>query len=44
MQNNWQSFKWVLHLLPQKAQKIACFVIYLNIINIFFEKNDMCIL
>ena len=28
--------KGVLHLLPQKAPKLACFVLYLKIINIFF--------
>ena len=32
------AFKGVLHLLPQKVQKLACFVLYLKIINIFFEK------
>ena len=35
--------KEVLHLLPQKAQKLACFVLYLKIINIFL-KNNRCIL
>ena len=28
-----------LHLLPQKAPKLACFVLYLKIINIFL-RND----
>ena len=36
-------FKGVLHLLPQKAPKLACFVLYLKIINIFW-KNNICIL
>ena len=35
--------KGVLHLLPQKASKLACFVLYLKIINIFW-KNNICIL
>ena len=35
--------KGVLHLLPQKAPKLACFVFYLKIINIFL-KNNICIL
>ena len=35
--------KGVLHLLPQKAQKIACVVLYLKIRNIFL-KNNICIL
>ena len=35
--------KGVLHLLPQKAPKLACFVLYLKIINIFL-KNNICIL
>ena len=29
--------KGVLHLLPQKAPKLACFVLYLKIINIFLK-------
>ena len=33
-----KSFKGVLHLLPWKAPKLARFVFYLKIINIFFEK------
>ena len=33
----------LLHLLPQKAPKLACFVLYLKILNIFL-KNDICIL
>ena len=33
-------FKGVLHLLPKKAPKLACFVRYLKIINIFL-KNDI---
>ena len=37
------SIKGVLHLLPQKAPKLACFVFYLEIINIFL-KNNICIL
>ena len=36
-------FKGILHLLPQIAQKLACFVLYLKIINIFL-KNNICIL
>ena len=32
------SFKGVLHLLPQKAPKLACFVLYLKIIYIFLKK------
>ena len=28
-------FMGVLHLLPQKAPKLACFVLYLKMINIF---------
>ena len=35
--------KGVLHPLPQKAQKLTCFVLYLKITNIFL-KNDICIL
>ena len=35
--------KGVLHLLPQKTLKLACFVLYLKIINIFL-KNDIYIL
>ena len=35
--------KGVLHLLPQKAPKLACFVLCLKIINIFL-KNDICML
>ena len=31
-------FKGALHLQPQKAPKLACFVLYLKIINIFFWK------
>ena len=31
--------KGVLHLLPQKAPKLACFVRYLKIINIFLKNN-----
>ena len=42
MINNLQ-FKGVLHLLPQKAQKLVCFVLHLKIINIFL-KNNICIL
>ena len=38
-----KEIKGVLHLLPQKASKLACFVLYLKIINIFL-KNDICIL
>ena len=33
--------KGVLHLLPQNAQKLACFVLYLKIINIFFKNDTM---
>ena len=36
--------KGELHLLPKKAQKLACFVLYLKIINIFLKKIIMCIL
>ena len=36
-------FKGVLHLLPPKTWKLACFVFCLKIINIFL-KNDICIL
>ena len=36
-------FKGLLHLLPQKAQKLACFVLDLKVTNIFFKKN-ICIL
>ena len=35
--------KGLLHLLPQKAPKLACFVLYLQITDIFL-KNDICIL
>ena len=35
--------KEVLHLLPQKAPKLACFEPYLTIINIFLQ-NNICIL
>ena len=31
------------NLLPQKAQKLAWFVLYLKIVNIFL-KNNICIL
>ena len=36
----FEEVKGVLHHLPQKAPKLACFVLYmfLNFINIFFEK------
>ena len=37
------AIKGVLHLLPQKAPKLACFVLYFKIINIVL-KNDTCIL
>ena len=37
------AFKGALHLLPQNAPKLACFVLYLKIINIFL-KNNICIL
>ena len=30
--------KEVLHLLPPKGQKLACFVLYLKMINIFLKK------
>ena len=36
------SFKGVLHLLPQIAPKLACFVLNLKIIDIFL-RNDICI-
>ena len=29
----------ILHLLPQKAPKLACFMLYLKIINIFLKKK-----
>ena len=35
--------KGVLHLKPLKAPKLACFVLYLKIINISL-KNNICIL
>ena len=31
------TLKGVLHLLPQKTPKLACFVLYLKIINIFLN-------
>ena len=31
--------KGVLHLLPQKAPKLACFMLHLKIINIFLINN-----
>ena len=34
-----ENLKGVLHLLPQKAPKLACFVLYLKIINIFLKNN-----
>ena len=34
-----KTFKGVLHLLPQTAQKLACFVLNLKIINIFLKNN-----
>ena len=37
------SIKGLLHLLPQKAPKLACFVLYLQITDIFL-KNDICTL
>ena len=37
------NIKRVLHRLPQKAPKLACFVLYLKIIHIFL-KNNICIL
>ena len=40
---DWQVVKGVLHLLLQKDPKLACFVLYLKIINIFL-KNNVCIL
>ena len=41
--NKTMMLKGVLHLLPQKAPKLACFVLYLKIITIFL-KNNICIL
>ena len=35
--------KQVLHLLPKKAPKLTCFVLYLKIINSFLKIN-ICIL
>ena len=37
------NLKWVLHLLQQKAPKLACFELFFKIINIFL-KNNICIL
>ena len=37
------NIKGVLHFLPQKASKLASFVLYLKIVNIF-SKNDIWIL
>ena len=37
-----QSVKVALYLLPQKAPKLACFVLNLKIIKIFL-RNDICI-
>ena len=37
------NLKGVLHFLQQKAPKLAYFVLYLKIINIFL-KNNICIL
>ena len=31
--------KGVLHLLPQKAPKLTCFVLYLKIISMFLKNN-----
>ena len=42
-QFGFSPFKGVLHLLPQKAPKLACSVLYFKIINIFL-KNNMLIL
>ena len=39
----YQDLKGVLNLLPQKAPKLACFVLYLKIITIFLQ-NNKCIL
>ena len=33
------NFKGVLHLLPQIAPNLACFVLYLKTINIFLKKK-----
>ena len=33
------TFKGVLHLLLQKAPNLACFMLYLKIINIFLKNN-----
>ena len=38
-----KQLKGVLHLLPQKAPKLACFTLYLKIIGIFL-KNNICTL
>ena len=37
---NLKELKGVLHLLPQKAQKLECFVLHLKSINIFL-KNEI---
>ena len=34
-----EALRGVLYLLPQKAQKLACFVLHLKIINIFLKNN-----
>ena len=38
MWDHMEVIKGVLHLLPQKAPKLACFTLCLKIIGIFFEK------
>ena len=36
-----EDLKGVLRLLPQRALKLACFVLYLKIINIFLKNNSL---
>ena len=43
LSKNFDSLNGVLHLLTQRAPKLACFVLYLKIINIFLKTN-ICIL
>ena len=36
----WTALKGVLHLLPKiPTQKLACFVLYLKLINTFLKSN-----
>ena len=43
VKDSYSRLKGVLHRLPQNAPKLACFVLYLKLINIFL-KNNICIL